>query len=729
MAYVKKMWKDAPDTSTPINAANLNHMEDGIAEADVNARNALNRLDTVDDEITQINSNLLDNTEDIQTIDSKLSDNIRKTTKNTEDIQTIAGAQIPQSTVANAVNNYVSEHSAGFATKTELVELDSQLYESITEISEVTKNLFDKRKIEVGFINSSGEVQKTDTTLWSSDFIDVQNNDFVLSWDKAPIEGVIRVAFYDDSKTFTERKLEDVSPSMRHVKFTNTKKYIRISTKYGMEDGFQVEIGNTKTDYVSHLTAKDIVARQKLTEKEYDVCIVGGGAGGVACAYALKNSGLKVALIEKQKFLGGTHTMGYVSSLAAAPAPLFLKDVTYEQIRKGQAIISNGEHDPLTVEDSLSLDWKRTYYHNPHNYCCIFNPIALALKYYDDLSANIDIYLDEELIDAQYGISFVNSIKTNKHVFYAKQFIDCTAYDELLRKINATVYYGGDSKTRYQSDYGFTEPNGYDANYDFCNATTLLYRIAKGKEDLSGVTAQYYDNAAYWYYNSDPNKIYFNSINYVSGSNSGINVINNGADSEYNRLKGEMIKHWKTLKIGMLFPNGMLPHMSTDYKFDGVAPMLGIRESYRAKCERMLNENSMYTKVTMENIKSATDNLDKVVAVGGYIADLFNDPHISESQATSISSNIKEFGVPYGCLIPKGWNNILVASRGAGFTHIAASSFRLTRHMMQLGWVAGNATRLMHDEELIDYKQVNVEQLQSEAYADVVGLVKDVLGI
>jgi len=58
MAYTKKVWKDAPDTSTPINAANLNHMEDGIAEADVNAQNALDRLDDVDDEITQINSDL-----------------------------------------------------------------------------------------------------------------------------------------------------------------------------------------------------------------------------------------------------------------------------------------------------------------------------------------------------------------------------------------------------------------------------------------------------------------------------------------------------------------------------------------------------------------------------------------------------------------------------------------------------------------------------------------------
>lgn len=59
----------------------------------------------------------------ISQINSDLLDNIKKTTKNTEDIQTIAGSQIPQSTVADAVNNYVSEHSAGFATREEFTDI------------------------------------------------------------------------------------------------------------------------------------------------------------------------------------------------------------------------------------------------------------------------------------------------------------------------------------------------------------------------------------------------------------------------------------------------------------------------------------------------------------------------------------------------------------------------------------------------------------------------------
>ena len=40
MAYVKQVWKDLPDTSTPITAEALNHMEQGIYEANVGISNA-----------------------------------------------------------------------------------------------------------------------------------------------------------------------------------------------------------------------------------------------------------------------------------------------------------------------------------------------------------------------------------------------------------------------------------------------------------------------------------------------------------------------------------------------------------------------------------------------------------------------------------------------------------------------------------------------------------------
>lgn len=64
MAYVKKVWKDLPDETTPINATSLNHIEDGIAGVDTNigdltALTTTDKTDTVS-AINEVKQNLSD---------------------------------------------------------------------------------------------------------------------------------------------------------------------------------------------------------------------------------------------------------------------------------------------------------------------------------------------------------------------------------------------------------------------------------------------------------------------------------------------------------------------------------------------------------------------------------------------------------------------------------------------------------------------------------------------
>jgi hypothetical protein len=632
-------------------------------------------------------------------------------------------------------------------SKASLVQVDS-IQKNLTSISEDIKtiNLFDKSTIVNGALLDDGTVSNV-TNVWTSDFINVNKETFTVSFKERPSDTYIRIGFYDNNKKFIRRYLKYVSTTEKSFSINDTCEYIRISIAFGLEDGLQVEAGSVATDYKPYLlkSAIDTKSREEIlntnrrvtsiedslkdvqvVKKIYDVCIVGGGAAGIATAYALRYSGLKVVLIEEQEYLGGTHCQAWVSSLVPTPAPSFLKEVFYEQMSKGLACMSIGEHSPMTNEDALAIPWKKTFYHNPVQRCLVFNPRALSIKYEADLAPYIDIIKGVSVISAETTGRTVNNISLdNNLVIHAKQYIDSTANDVLLSLIGNELYLGGDSSTRYQSEYGFTEPHGAAENYDFCNAITLLYRCAKGDEDLSNVNADYYDNAAYWFFNSDPSKIYFNSINYVSGANSGIEAVNDGFETKYNVLKEEMIKHWKTIKNGKMV--NAFPHPTSEYKYDGVAPMLGVRESYRAKCERMLHESMLYKNVSLDNIKSSDNNLDKVIAVGTYIADLFNDPQISNTDASTISSKIAIYGVPYGCIIPKNFDNVLVASRGAGFTHIAASSFKLTRNMMQLGWAAGYATRILNEDELDNYRNVDVEKLQSDNYASITTMVQDAL--
>lgn len=59
MAYTRVNWKDAPgDKTTPLNAANLNKMDEGISQnsSDITALNT--RAGNIEDNVSELNSNL-----------------------------------------------------------------------------------------------------------------------------------------------------------------------------------------------------------------------------------------------------------------------------------------------------------------------------------------------------------------------------------------------------------------------------------------------------------------------------------------------------------------------------------------------------------------------------------------------------------------------------------------------------------------------------------------------
>jgi len=76
---------------------------------------------------------------------------------------------------------------------------------------------------------------------------------------------------------------------------------------------------------------------------------------------------------------------------------------------------------------------------------------------------------------------------------------------------------------------------------------------------------------------------------------------------------------------------------------------------------------------------------DDVIAVTDHAVDI----HGRKGRPYEVPNG--PYGIPYRCLLPRGMSNLLIASRAASFSHIAASSCRLCRTMMTLGQAAGNA--------------------------------------
>ena len=96
-----------------------------------------------------------------------------------------------------------------------------------------------------------------------------------------------------------------------------------------------------------------------------------------------------------------------------------------------------------------------------------------------------------------------------------------------------------------------------------------------------------------------------------------------------------------------------------------------------------------------------------MVAIADHPLDIHGGSH-------GLKEIAEPYGIPFRCLIPKGKRNLLVACRGAGFSHIAASSCRLSRTVMALGHAAGLAAARAVSSA-IDVRSIDIPQYGSAA--------------
>ena len=130
--------------------------------------------------------------------------------------------------------------------------------------------------------------------------------------------------------------------------------------------------------------------------------------------------------------------------------------------------------------------------------------------------------------------------------------------------------------------------------------------------------------------------------------------------------------------------------------------MLAIRETYRINCDRMLKQSDVETRATSSNYVS-----NHTIALSSWYADIHNSNNIG-----SITSSWL-IGIPFECLIPSAFTNVLVGSRCFGASHIGASAVRVTKTMMSLGYVCGKAMELAVESWLDDVRNIDITTLQT----------------
>lgn len=390
---------------------------------------------------------------------------------------------------------------------------------------------------------------------------------------------------------------------------------------------------------------------------EADVIVVGGGPGGIGAAVMSARQGAKTVLIERYGVLGGMASVGEVQP--------FMPNHT----------------DNKTMDRPVYLEWvkkMKEYYPESSGLKKMKNEFADR----DDLRIHKDIAaLSAEDICIESGVKIIyhhtlaDTILKGREIDYivllsksgftaakAKNYIDCTGDADLAAKAGCEFDIGGPS--------GHCQPMttcfkmfGVDMNViPSREEITKLYIEAKNRGEINCPRED-----VLYFHCVQEDTIHFNSTRIIKKS--GINGIElSEAEIEGHRQMRELVNFLRKYVPG--FENASIHSM---------AHHIGVRETRRVK--------GIYY-LTSEAFTNRTKFSDAICRVNYPI-----DIHNPNGTGTELVHMPKEewYEIPYGSIVPKDCDNLLIGGRPISVDHAIHSSLRVMPPACSIGQAAGMA--------------------------------------
>ncbi len=433
-----------------------------------------------------------------------------------------------------------------------------------------------------------------------------------------------------------------------------------------------------------------------------DLVVFGGGSGGFGAALAAARAGLDVLLVEKTARLGGNATRCGVNNWEPVAGGTGFPFEVYKRLKNrpgavgiysygrhclwdGFDVIPGGEHivDPrLAYVDTTVRHGMRSLADDEafareklHGVC--FEPADYeeVLRAMLGETGKCAVRYETSFSTVRLDSGRIESVRLSDDAeVIADYYIDATGDGELCAAAGCEIMIGQEAKER------FGEPSAPDEANDRINGVTLMYRITRrttgGSRDTGVIVpgetlaecrgqADFPAAAIFELPSGDRN---INMLPTMEGRE----YLSMPHEQAYAECRRRVLAHWRWMQTN--YPE------YREYEIRSIAEAIGVRESRRVVGEYVLTESDITDGIR------ARRHHDTVA-----IADHALDRHGEKGGTKELD---EPFAIPYRCLIPKGFSNLLVACRASSFSSIAASSCRLSRTMMQLGQAAGTATAI-----------------------------------
>lgn len=440
----------------------------------------------------------------------------------------------------------------------------------------------------------------------------------------------------------------------------------------------------------------------------YDVVVIGGGPGGLSAAIAAGRAGARTLIVERTAALGGAAASGLgILGYLDRSGEQALGGIAQELIDRLALVGGSPGHFRCPVHNSITPV-------SPD----LVKIVAVQLC----TEAGVDILFDNELFDVEVDESgSVRAVtvfgKLTQTRIETTVVIDGTGDGDVAYLAGVPFAAGQEGTGTMQPSTLMFTVTGHDLErfWDFLDANPGEMGI---KEDYAagydvdflrstrghcfiGLTDRVADARERGDFTVPRNQFI-----YISTASERLLAINT---SRVTRIDAsDPVELSAGLETGYRQVLQIVEFMRTipgfeDIEISQIAPALGIRETRHFVGERRLTMDSLYDSET-----AAT-----AIAQSAYNIDI----HSGTGEGIDLTVVEKPFGIPYGCLVPREVDGLLLSGRTISLDSTVFASARVMGTCLAIGEAAGTAAALAVSEG-IAVRDVDVDVLRSRLLAN-----------
>ncbi|MBO5213977.1 MAG: FAD-dependent oxidoreductase [Clostridia bacterium] len=405
--------------------------------------------------------------------------------------------------------------------------------------------------------------------------------------------------------------------------------------------------------------------------KQYELIVVGGGLTGVAAAISAARNGVKTLLAERTGWLGGALSNNLVFPFM--PWWTVMPDGSTKDLSDG--IFT----EMLQRANQYGTPQKRIAF-DPEYFKLILDEMVKE--------AGVDVLFHANLCDVKTEDRKIQSltfaVKGGFLDLDAKYFIDATGDGDLFAFAGCEYQLGRDSDNLCQPMTTCFRLYNVDVE-KFRKEKPEMQKLYKEYQAQGKITNPRENLLIMDYFG--PGAVHFNSTR----------VTHRNPTDPFDLSEGEAVARKQVFEIVSMLRGNF--ESCKDAKIMSIAPEIGVRESRKLRGVHLLTE---------QELKDCTVFEDSI-ALGNYDIDIHNPAGSGTSHYYFKDGTY--YTIPYRSLLPKEFDNLLVAGRCLSATHEAQASVRIMPICATMGQAAGTAIGVMKKTNT-NAHEVDVKEIQ-----------------